>query len=104
MTPARAHDINARLCRAYFVLHGLSDTPMPDLSDVSLNDAREATWIVQDEQVMRNADGSMTIVAVLADRVIAATLAASLAAQSQLITRARPGRGRRSTRAKGRKS
>ena len=42
MTPERAASINTRMTLAWAIREGLSAAPMPDLADVSLNDATEA--------------------------------------------------------------
>ena len=48
MTPTRALDINARLVAAYVVKERITDGPLPDLSDVSLTEAIEASRIVSE--------------------------------------------------------
>jgi hypothetical protein len=61
MATARAVDINDRLVRAHMVRDGLSDRPMPDLSDVSLRDAIEASIIAASLPPARTPDGRGTI-------------------------------------------
>lgn len=46
MTPERAIDINDRLVMAYMVRERLNDNEVPDLSDVSLTEAVEASQIM----------------------------------------------------------
>ncbi|HVE20615.1 MAG TPA: hypothetical protein VNC39_01450 [Acidocella sp.] len=61
MTRKRALDINRRLCAGYFVINGLGCFTMPDLSDVSLQEAVEATKIIDADPVVGR-DGGGTIV------------------------------------------
>lgn len=79
MDRARALDINGRLCWAYFVAEGLTPhKPMPDLSDVSLADAIEASAIIEADPVIDRSDGKQTISCHLAERAIERTLAAAI--------------------------
>lgn len=50
MSMERAEEINDRLCNAYFILSGIKGTldELPNLDDVSLNEAREATRIIRE--------------------------------------------------------
>lgn len=47
MNPDRAIEINERLVMAYMVREKLSDRPLPDLTDVSLTEAIEASKIIE---------------------------------------------------------
>ena len=74
----RAKEINGRLSWAYFVVEGLTDQPMPDLSDVSLADAMEATKLVRDAPHENLPDGGQRVECVLEERAIARILAAAI--------------------------
>jgi len=76
----RARDISGRLGWAYFVAEGLVRRPMPDLSDVTLVDAIEATRIIRDTPVEEDADGGKTYESVVSEDAIPRVLAAAIAA------------------------
>lgn len=80
MDRARALDINDRLCQAYFAIHGLAEAGgMPDLSDVSLADALEASrMIAADPTIEIKPDGGKVITCHVAEHAVARTLAAAL--------------------------
>lgn len=82
MDRATALEINGRLCNAYFTLQGLHDKLLPDLSDVSLAQAIEATAIIEADPVIERDGNGKTITCHLAERAIAPTLAAAIAATS----------------------
>ena len=62
MSPARALEINNLVVRAWLIRERLSDAALPDLSGVSLPDAREASEMMRRARLgeTRNADGSTT--------------------------------------------
>ena len=70
MDAARALDINSRLCTAYFVQEGIQDGLMPSLADVSLDEAIEASRMVDEAGGQLNPDGSTTIICHVAERAI----------------------------------
>lgn len=79
MDRSRALDINGRLCTAYFVAEGFYPAErMPDLSDVSLAEAIEASAIVDADPVIEKDGDQTTITCHLAERAVARTLAAAL--------------------------
>jgi hypothetical protein len=79
VTPERARDINARLCNAYFIVEHIMEGIMPDLSDVSLNDAREASRIMAADPGEPNDRGGRTITCHVDDRALPRVLAAATA-------------------------
>jgi hypothetical protein len=56
MTPERALDINARLVTSWMFRERIQDGIAPDLSDVSLNDAIEASKMVAAMGAIPNPD------------------------------------------------
>ena len=57
MTDDRATDVNTRLCEAFFVLHGIKNGPVPNMDDVSVEEAQEAAAIVTARPPVRNETG-----------------------------------------------
>lgn len=82
MDITRARDINARLCTAYFVAEGIMDRPMPDLSDVSLAEALEASRSVAGDIGEVRPDGTTVFTCHVSERAIPCVLAAAIKARA----------------------
>ena len=61
MSPERAHEINGWMVSAFMIREGIMEAEIPDLREITLANAIEATQIVMAAGPTRHADGTQTV-------------------------------------------